>query len=239
MKTTANAARIFRRRAPRLGNSDATNSMKFHRATTRPLAAPDRTAIVFSRRIGGITSALWRLDGRASASFFCRNSNQDNSYIATATANISHSLFAHETSSQSSVLYGADGKVSRDSDSVGKDKGAGGRTRKDINEDHNRTNIPNHRVGGVVVVKVAEVAKVAKVAIIAHSRVSNLSGQSRNLFLAPPNTQHLVSHTLPRICVRFRQFYLCGCGRGQRVWDFLHPHRACVSSATSRGAKKN
>lgn len=207
MKTTANAARIFSNRTPRLGNSDATNSMKFHRATARPLAASDRTAIVFSRRIGGITSVLRRLDGRRSASCFCRNSNQDNSYIATATANISHSLFAPSPSSHSSVLGGADAQKSRDCDSAGKDKGAGGRTRKDISEHQKKANIPNH---GVVIVVVAQVAQVAVITI--HISVSVLCVQSRNLFIAPAHTQHLVSNALPRISVCFCQVYLSGGG---------------------------
>ena len=55
--------------------------------------------MVFSRRGGGITLVLRRFDEESAS--FCRDSNQYNSYIATATDNISHS--AHETSPMSRV----------------------------------------------------------------------------------------------------------------------------------------
>jgi hypothetical protein len=85
---------------------------KFHIALPRPPAALAICAKVFSRRKAGeaITSLnLPRFDGRPSASF-CRISTQYNLYIATATDNISHSLFPHATSSLSRVLFGAVGQ---------------------------------------------------------------------------------------------------------------------------------
>jgi hypothetical protein len=135
---------------------------------------------------------------------------------------MSHSLFSHATSSQSSVLFGADGQQSRDCDSAGKDKGtltlvavADCAETKDIKTPRRNANIPIRVIVRDIIVHhaiVHRVHRVHRVAIqtITAQTVSVLCGQSRNLFIAPANTQHLVSHALPRIRVRFRQFYLCG-----------------------------
>ncbi len=201
-----------------------------HIAFPSPPAAFAICANVFSRRIGGgITSNLQRFVVRSSASF-CRNSTQYNLYIDNATDNMSHSLFSHATSSHSSVLFGADGQQSRDCESWGKDKEsvAVGAETKDIKTPIRNANIPIHVIVREVIVHHAIVHRVA-IQTITTQTVSVLCGQSRNLFMAPANTQHLVSHALPRIRVRFRQFYLCARGCGQRTRDFLHPHLVCVS----------
>ena len=97
---------------------------KSHIALPRPPAALAICAMVFSRRRGGITSVLRRFDEESAS--FCCDSNQYNSYIATATDNISHSLFAHETSTMSSMLLGAGRQESNceSLDNDGNDKGA-------------------------------------------------------------------------------------------------------------------
>ncbi len=143
---------------------------------------------------------------------------------------MSHSLFSHETSSLSSVLFGAVGQKSCDCEPMGKDKGTiedCGET-KDIRTPRRNANIPVRVIHHVVVHHVHRVHRVHRVHITIHT-VSVLCGQSRNLLIAPADTQHLVSHTLPRICVRLRKFYLCG----RRMWewtrDFLHPHLVCWS----------
>ena len=87
---------------------------KFIFALPRPPAALAIRTKVFSRRmVGGITSILRRFEVCASASFCC-DSIQYSLYIARATDIMSHSLFAHATSSYSIVLLGTDGEKSSD-----------------------------------------------------------------------------------------------------------------------------
>ena len=112
---------------------------KSHIALPRQPKALEICAIVFSRRRGGITSNLQRFVGLSTASF-CRNSTQYNLYIANATDNMSHSLFSHATSSQSSVLFGAGGQESRDCESLG------GRIRSQGNK--NAPPTASHKGGG-------------------------------------------------------------------------------------------
>ena len=61
---------------------------------------------------------------------------------------MSHSLFAHATSSLSSVLFGADGQKSCDCEPKGKDKGtvADGTETKDIKTHRRNANIPIHAI---------------------------------------------------------------------------------------------
>jgi len=76
------------------------------------VAAVARMCLEGALRVG-ITSILRRFEVCASASFCC-DSIQYSLYIARATDIISHSLFAHETSSYSIVLLGTDGEKSGD-----------------------------------------------------------------------------------------------------------------------------
>ncbi len=104
------------------------------------------------------------------------------------------------------------GQESRDCESRGKDKESvvDGAETKDIRTPRRNANIPIRVIVHIAMVHhVHRVHRVHRVHITIHT-VSVLCGQSRNLLITPADTQDLVSHALPRIRVRFRQFYLCG-----------------------------
>ena len=101
---------------------EVRSSKSFHIPPQSPPAALAICAMVFWRRRGGITSNLRRFIVRSSACF-CRKSTQYNLYIAKAKDIISHSLFSHATSSQSSVFSGADGQKSSNCEAIGNDRG--------------------------------------------------------------------------------------------------------------------
>ena len=172
------------------------------------VAAVARMCLEGALRVG-ITSILRRFEVCASASFCC-DSIQYSLYIARATDIISHSLFAHETSSYSIVLLGTGGEKSSDCVPYGKDKMAGacaGGETKDIMTPRRNANIPIPIIVRVIVRRVI-VRRVIVVCVggvqdglHTHNHTHTHTHTHTHLHTTPHTHTHTYTHTHTHMCV--------------------------------------